>query len=411
MILFIMCNQRNMQKTKYYTTGAFAKRARVTIRTIRYYDKRGILKPSYRADNGYRMYTDEDFARLQKILALKYLGFSLEEIIALTINEDKVDINQSLQMQKELVSKRIRHLEMMEKALAETQDVLDESQSTDWNQILNLIHMTSMEHALIDHYKNTVNLDVRIELHSRYSQNPTPWFEWLYKQISFEHVERILELGCGNGELWTYANEDDLTDKTIYLTDISSGMVEDVQKRMQKTAKGDFLYQITDCQSIPFEKNLFQVVIANHVLFYAKNMNQALSEIRRVMSEDGVFYCTTYGREHMREITELVQEFDSRIQLSEIALYEIFGLENGEEILRRQFDNVEMQLYEDKLVVDEVEPLLDYILSCHGNQSEILSTRQLEFKQFLQKKMNEKGVIEIQKSAGLFRCYHIRKTK
>ncbi len=393
-----------MEKIKYYTTGAFAKRARVTIRTIRYYDKRGILKPSYRGENGYRMYTDEDFARLQKILALKYLGFSLEEIIALTINEDKVDISQSLQMQKELVSKRIRHLEMMEKALGETADVLAESHSTNWNQILNLIHMTSMEHALIDHYKNTVNLDVRIGLHSRYSQNPTPWFRWLYQQISFRGAERILELGCGNGELWTYSDAEELYNKTVYLTDISAGMVEDVQKRMQKLNKGDFLYQIADCQSIPFEKNMFQAVIANHVLFYAKNMDQALSEIRRVLAEDGTFYCTTYGRAHMREITELVQEFDSRIQLSEIALYEIFGLENGEAILKKQFDSVELHMYEDKLVVDEVEPLLDYILSCHGNQSEILSTRQLEFKQFLQKKMNEKGVIEIQKRAGVFVC-------
>lgn len=393
-----------MKEPKYYTTGAFAKRARVTIRTIRYYDKRGILKPSYRAENGYRMYTDEDFARLQKILSLKYLGFSLEEIIALTINEDKVNINQSLQMQKELVSKRIRHLQMMEKALEETQDVLEESQSTDWNQILNLIHMTSMEHALIDHYKNTVNLDVRIELHRRYSQNPIPWFDWLYQQISFGNAERILELGCGNGELWACANKQYLQDKTVYLTDISSGMVEDVQKRMTENNLGDFLYQMADCQNIPFEKNMFQVVIANHVLFYAKNMGQALSEIERVMTEDGIFYCTTYGKGHMREITELVQEFDSRIQLSEIALYEIFGLENGKEILEKQFNSVELELYEDELIVDEVEPLLDYILSCHGNQSEILSTRQLEFKQFLQKKMNEKGFIEIQKCAGLFKC-------
>ena len=393
-----------MQNTKYYTTGAFAKRARVTIRTIRYYDKRGILKPSYRHENGYRMYTDEDFARLQKILALKYLGFSLEEIMALTINENKVDISQSLHMQKELVGKRIRHLEMLEKALEETEGVLKTSNTTDWNQILNLIHMTSMEHALIEHYKNTVNLDVRIGLHSRYSQNPTPWFAWLYQQIQIRDAERILELGCGNGELWICSKEDELKGKTIYLTDISAGMVEDIQKRMAESVHASFLYQVVDCQNIPFENNMFQAVLANHVLFYAKNMEQAVSEIRRVLSPEGVFFCTTYGKEHMREVTELVHEFDSRIQLSEIALYEIFGLENGEEILKKEFDSVELKLYEDELIIDEVEPLLDYILSCHGNQSEILSARQLAFKEFLQKKMNEKGTIHIRKKAGLFIC-------
>ena len=39
---------------KYYTTGQFAKMAGVTLRTIRYYDKIGLLKPSYILENGYR---------------------------------------------------------------------------------------------------------------------------------------------------------------------------------------------------------------------------------------------------------------------------------------------------------------------------------------------------------------------
>ena len=133
-------------------------------------------------------------------------------------------------------------------------------------------------------------------------------------------------------------------------------------------------------------------------------MEQVLCEIDRVLSADGTFYCTTYGKGHMKEITELVQEFDKRIRLSEIDLYEIFGLENGYDILSKVFTNVELKLYDDKLIVDEVEPLLEYILSCHGNQSEIIGDRQLEFKQFLQNKMNENGYIEIQKKAGMFVC-------
>ena len=69
----------------YYTSGEFARKANVTIRTLRFYDKQGILKPNKISSSGYRLYTDEDFGRLQKILSLKYLGFSLEEIMAMTI--------------------------------------------------------------------------------------------------------------------------------------------------------------------------------------------------------------------------------------------------------------------------------------------------------------------------------------
>lgn len=70
-----------------------------------------------------------------------------------------------------------------------------------------------------------------------------------------------------------------------------------------------------DSQNIPFENNMFQVVITNHMLFYVNNMNRSFSEIHRVLSEDGIFYYTTYGKVHMRENTDLVQDFDSRIRL------------------------------------------------------------------------------------------------
>ena len=76
-----------MKKTGYYSSGEFARMAHVTLRTIRYYDKQDILKPSYVSPAGARFYTDEDFARLQQILLLKYLGFSLDDIRKMTIDD------------------------------------------------------------------------------------------------------------------------------------------------------------------------------------------------------------------------------------------------------------------------------------------------------------------------------------
>ena len=66
--------------------------AGVTLRTIRYYDKIGLLKPSHILDNGYRQYCNKDLITLQKILALKELGFSLEEIYPLIIDNARLYI-------------------------------------------------------------------------------------------------------------------------------------------------------------------------------------------------------------------------------------------------------------------------------------------------------------------------------
>ncbi len=388
----------------YYTSGEFARMANVTIRTIRFYDKQGILKPSKVSEAGYRLYTDEDFGRLQKILSLKYLGFSLEEIMALTIHDDREDMANSLKLQKELIRKRIRHLEMMEQTLENTSHMVEMSGAIDWNDILNLIHITNMEHAVVEQYKTSVNINARIELHQRFSHNPVPWFSWIAGQIPFEQMERILEVGCGNGQLWQQVEPEILAKKDIHVTDISSGMVEDAAEILRKSGRTNLVFETQDCQKLSYESHLFDGVIANHVLFYVKDIYEALAEIRRVLKKGGMFYCSTYGREHMKEITLLVQEFDPRIALSDVALYELFGLENGQKILEKVFGQVEKVMYEDYLLVDEAEPLLAYIMSCHGNQGEILGNRQQEFKRFLQRKLREKGKIRISKMAGMFVC-------
>ncbi len=393
----------------YYTSGVFARKARVTVRTLRFYDKQGLLKPSKVNEKGYRLYTDEDFGRLQKILSLKYLGFSLEEIMTMTLDDDSTDMAHSLKLQRELIQKQIRHLQMMERTLADTSDMVERSGQVDWNSILNLIHLTNMEHAVADQYKTAVNLNVRIELHRRFSRNPQPWFSWLASLIPSKADGRCLEVGCGNGELWRHMEQGSMEGE-IYITDISPGMVEEAKRILEEGKVTDrgisatLFFQVADCQEIPYGRSFFDVVIANHVLFYMKNLPKALEEVKRVLKPKGSFYCSAYGKNHMKEITALVQEFDPCITLSDVSLYEIFGLENGQELLERHFSTVEKLLYEDELLVDEERPLFDYIMSCHGNQSEILSRRQLEFRHFLEKKIRDQGGIRITKEAGVFVC-------
>jgi len=63
-----------------YLIREFAKLTRVTVRTLHYYDQVGLLKPSFERPNGYRVYTDADLLKLQQIVTLKFMGFSLGEI-------------------------------------------------------------------------------------------------------------------------------------------------------------------------------------------------------------------------------------------------------------------------------------------------------------------------------------------
>lgn len=375
----------------YYKTGQFAKLANVSERTIRYYDKIGLLKPSFVMENGYRQYSDLDLLKLQKILSLKHLGFSIEEIFPMVM--DNTDLKESFDLQIDLIEDKMSHLQSLKDALKRASQTPDLS----WNMILSLVQLSNEETNIIEQYKNAKNLNDRISLHEKYSTNKQGWFNWLFEKIDFSKVNRLLELGCGNGKLWQ-ENKIDLRNREIFLSDISDGMVDEVRNKLGS----NFNCIVVNAEKIPFKDAYFDTIIANHVLFYLNDLNQGLKEIDRVLRPNGVFYCSTYGKEHMKEITELVQNFDSRINLSNHSLYNIFGLENGEEILKHYFSNVQRLEYPDSLEITESKPLIDYIMSCHGNQNEILAPRLAEFKEYIESILNKNDKIVVTKQAGLF---------
>ena len=391
-----------MKKNGYYSSGEFARMAHVTLRTVRYYDKQDILKPSLVTESGARFYTDEDFARLQQILLLKYLGFSLDDIREMTIGDsDYHFMLNSLNIQLRLVRDRIEQMQLVEKAIQDTAQVIKEQHTIDWSQMLNLIHLTGMEKSLKNQYQNATNISSRINLHSLYSQNKQGWFPWIFEQCRISPGLRILELGCGDGTLWT----DNLSllpeDISITLSDISSGMLRDARRAIG-SSDTRFAFRAFDCRKIPCKDESFDLVIANHVLFYCDDIPAVLKEVRRVLAPGGRFLCSAYGKAHMQEVSQLVQDFDERIVLSADRLYERFGRENGQSILAPFFPKAQWLSYEDCLLVQDAEPLISYVLSCHGNQNQYILDRYKEFRAYTARK-TAKG-FRITKDAGVFIC-------
>ncbi len=391
-----------MKREGYYSSGEFARLAGVTVRTIRYYDKQNILKPTYVNDTGARFYTDRDLARLQQILLLKYLGFPLDDIREMLIDDpDDRYLRHSLQLQKKLVQDRIEQMQLVEQAIESTVSALEENHQIDWSRMLELIHLTAMEKSLKTQYLDAGNISARIRLHRDYSRNKTGWFPWIYDQCGIQSGMSILEIGCGDGALWTENRRKLPQDADILLSDASDGMLRDARRNI---GAGDrrFSWRVFPAHQIAAKDASVDLVIANHVLFYCDDILRVSREICRVLKPGGVFVCSTYGRNHMREVTELAQGFDSRVMLSGEKLYEKFGLENGEEILRRCFVRVECRRYADAIVIDEAEPLIDYIMSCHGNQKELLLERYQEFREYVETAV--KDGFYITKDAGIFVC-------
>lgn len=199
----------------------------------------------------------------------------------------------------------------------------------------------------------------------------------------------ILEVGCGNGALWT-ENRDKLpASLAITLSDVSSGMLRDARRSIG-AADSRFSFRSFDCHEIPYPDESFDLVIANHVLFYCQEPGRVFSEVRRVLKKGGRFLCSTYGRRHMCEISTLVQEFDSRIVLSAEKLYEAVWAGKRCRPARPVFSRRHLPVLRDSIELDRAEPLIEYILSCHGNQNQLRWTRYHEFRTFVERKVCER---------------------
>ena len=384
----------------YYSSGEFARMAQITVRTVRYYDKQNILKPSLVTQAGARFYTEEDFARLQQIMLLKYLGFSLEDIRELTVNDsDYSYLEHSLEQQQNLVRDRIEQLQLVEQAIGETVTEIRQQQNVDWNRMRELIHLTGMENSLKAQYRNSTNISARIRLHRLFSSNKQGWFPWIYEQCQITEGMKILELGCGNGRLWIENKAKLPADCEIILSDISEGMIRDV-RREQSLQDDRFSFAAFDCHAIPYEDASFDLVIANHVLFYCKDVDRVCSEVGRVLKPGGRFVCGTYGVAHMQQVSRLVTQFDDRITLSGENLYEHFGKENGAQALAPYFAEVDWQQYEDALIVTQAEPLIEYVLSCHGNQNQYILEKYNKFRKYVEGQI--RNGYTITKDAGIF---------
>lgn len=384
----------------YYSSGEFARMAQITVRTVRYYDKQNILKPSLVTPTGARFYTEKDFARLQQIMLLKYLGFSLEDIRELTVNDsDYSYLEHSLEQQQNLVRDRIEQLQLVEQAIGETVTEIRQQQNVDWNRMRELIHLTGMENSLKAQYRNSTNISARIRLHRLFSSNKQGWFPWIYEQCQITEGMKILELGCGNGRLWIENKAKLPADCEIILSDISEGMIRDV-RREQSLQDDRFSFAAFDCHAIPYEDASFDLVIANHVLFYCKDVDRVCSEVGRVLKPGGRFVCGTYGVAHMQEVSRLVTQFDDRITLSGENLYEHFGKENGAQALAPYFAEVDWQQYEDALIVTQAEPLIEYVLSCHGNQNQYILEKYNKFRKYVEGQI--RNGYTITKDAGIF---------
>ena len=125
-----------------YPPHEFAALAGVTVRALHHYDRLGLLKPASRTQAGYRLYNERDLARLEQIVLLKFLGFSLRQIGELL--DDNSDLMDTLRRQRDALGAKRGQLDQAIQAIRETEAALAGCSKPDWKIFIKIIKEIEM---------------------------------------------------------------------------------------------------------------------------------------------------------------------------------------------------------------------------------------------------------------------------
>lgn len=124
----------------FMTVGEVAKKMGVTIRTLQYYDREGLLSPSAESKGGRRLYTDKDLITLHQIISLKSLGFSLDDIKERLISlETPADVANALTEQADDIRKKIEQLQASLSAIEQLKAEVLQMQTVNFKKYADII--------------------------------------------------------------------------------------------------------------------------------------------------------------------------------------------------------------------------------------------------------------------------------
>ncbi len=170
----------------FMTVGELAKKMNVTVRTLQYYDKEGVLSPSAESEGGRRLYTDKDLVLLHQILSLKSLGFSLKDIKGRLISlKTPDDVANALTEQADTIRKNIEQLKDSLVAIEQLKVEVLQIQTVNFKKYADIIQMKNDSYSLIKRFDD----DTLDQIRSRFDKKSGLDFMDRLNRLSNQIVE------------------------------------------------------------------------------------------------------------------------------------------------------------------------------------------------------------------------------
>lgn len=274
------------------TTGEMARMAGVSQKALRVYDEKGLLRPVGYSEGNYKLYDKNSLMILEKIIALKHVGFSLEEIKSNLENSDQESIEETLKNQLALMEKKI--YEMQKAADCIKVALARLSSEPDWDNVADVIRKMEMSQGQ----------DERRWYAASHAADGIEWYVKIYDSLDFAEGYRVLDLGCSYGLLWR-ENRDRIPENFIVDgVDIHEGWADDFEEYLKEqqgklpagTQMQIFFENLEEDKTWEhLRQNSYDRIVMHYLLSYFEKPEELVGKAAEVLAPGGMLSFTNVG--------------------------------------------------------------------------------------------------------------------
>lgn len=389
---------------KKMTSGEIAKKTGVSQKAIRLYDEKGLLKPTDYTEGNYRLYDKEALSVLEKIIALKQIGFSLEEIHQNLSEDSDVDITETLNRQLNiLIGKKYE----IEKAIASINSVLVREKEPDWDNVAEIVKMMQIDQEADQYHYNAL----------KHHASPEDWYVMLYKNLGLRSPARVLDLGCGYAKLWRNNWQTIPENMTIDCYDLRGSWADDFEKYLAENqaslAAGTAInlyfedVEVSETWEGILGKEPYDFIVAHYLTGYLKELELFLERVADALAPGGMFSINVNGasREHA-----FWQEMFTKLQLKTDFMKESEAksrdrLDNFLTILARYFSKVENTVINNGMRYEDADELFARLLDRYPENKKYLTDKERVIKEYFVEEIEARGAILVPTSNDFQHCF------
>ena len=306
------------------TSGEIAKKVGISQKAIRLYDEKGLLKPSDYSEGNYRLYDNEALLVLEKIIALKQIGFTLEEIRDSLVGSRDTNILETLQEQIHMMEAKRYELE---KAIKRIKAVIARSNGNpDWDDVAEILKSMQQDQ----------NRDAGHFFALDHTRGELDWYVKIYKSLGVQAGEKVLDLGCGFAKVWRN-NWDNIPENVkVYGYDLAGSWADDFAKYVSENS--DTLSQGSSVE-VFFEdveadstwehirqNEKYSMIIAHYISDVLKDEESFIAKAASVLADNGMMSLNAFGtvpQAHLQYWIGFFEEYgiDSEPLMEELAEY------------------------------------------------------------------------------------------